>query len=145
LGKLSFASIASVLIAVLSMSGLSIYYMNNDKGCQTSTPDKGSCDIVYFDIAAVLGHVGAATIAFEGANGLVVNVRSECKNIEKYPKILFWAIFSVYFIEQLFATLTYYTFVGQTEDILVLNYEVTPFTIFIIICVCFNTLCSYPI
>jgi hypothetical protein len=81
LSKLSFVSIMAVLVGILSMSGVSIATMVNDEGCDPSLPSEGSCEIVYFDIKAIVGHVGAATIAFEGANGLVVNVRSECKNI----------------------------------------------------------------
>jgi amino acid permease len=48
-------------------------------------------------------------------------------------------------IFNIFATIAYFCYVGQTNSILALNFATTPFTTFIIVCVCINALCSYPV
>ena len=48
-------------------------------------------------------------------------------------------------IFNIFATIAYFCYVGQTNSILALNFATTPFTTFIIVCVCINAICSYPL
>jgi amino acid permease len=92
----------------------------------------------------MVGHIGFAMFVFEG-NAAVVNVRAECKKPEDYPKVLTAAIVVMLLIFNVFATIAYFCYVGETDPILALNFEITPFTTFIIVCVCINALCSYPV
>ena len=91
-----------------------------------------------------MGYIGFAMFVFEG-NAAVVNVRAECKDQKAYPKVLTAAIITMLVIFNIFSTVAYFTYAGQTNSILALNFEITPFTTFIIVCVCVNALCSYPV
>jgi len=43
--------------------------------------------IVYFDFLGMIGHIGVAMFVFEG-NAVIMNVRAEAKNKDKYPLML---------------------------------------------------------
>ena len=82
---------------------------------------------------------------FEG-NAVVVNVRAETINQDKYPKILTTAIISVVALFLVFSMLAYGTYKDQCESIFVLSLQpVTGVVTFIYVCVCINCFISYPI
>jgi hypothetical protein len=81
---------------------------------------------------------------FEG-NAVIMNVRAETKNQKVYPNLLRGAILFTVLLFMSFATICYLAYREKTRDIFTLSLPVTPFTIFIRICTCFNALCSYPV
>jgi len=81
---------------------------------------------------------------FEG-NAVIMNVRAETIHKDRYPRILFYAILSTISLFMVFASICYATYRDTTNEIFVINLAITPFTIFIRACVCFNALCSYPV
>jgi amino acid permease len=135
-------SIAFVgLISIMTYCGMT---MHSGTGCDPNDPDKGECVIQTWNTVGVFGHIGFAMFVFEG-NAAVINVRAETKNQDQYGKILTTAIILMLSIFIIFSTVAYFTFQGQTNTILSLSFAVTPFTTFIIGCVCINALCSYPV
>jgi len=145
---LSYFVMVGISIAFVGLGSIMGYCsseLRHHEGCDPSLPvDQGTCDIVVFDWQEVLGHIGFAMFVFEG-NAAVVNVRAECKKPEDYPKVLTAAVVTMIVIFNIMSTIAYFTYVGQTNSILALNFVITPFTTFIIVCVCINALCSYPV
>jgi amino acid permease len=92
----------------------------------------------------MVGHIGVAMFIFEG-NAVIMNVRSEAKNKEKYPFILILSIITTLLVFVSFALVCYLTFRNETKDIVTLNLPINGFGIFVVACVSVNALCSYPI
>lgn len=93
----------------------------------------------------MLGHIGVAMFVFEG-NAVIMNVRAETKDINRYPYILNGAILFTVVLFMSFASLCYLTYRDLTLPIFTMSLlPITPFTIFIRMCTCFNALCSYPV
>jgi len=92
----------------------------------------------------MMGHIGVAMFVFEG-NAVIMNVRAETKNINEYPRILNLAIVFTVVLFMSFASLCYVTYRDKTLPIFVMTLPISPFTIFIRVCTCFNALCSYPV
>ena len=102
-------------------------------------------EISYFNVSGFFGHIGVAMFLFEG-NAVILNVRSETKDQEKYPKILIMALISAICVFTGFALICYFTYLDETLPIFTLNLvPINGFVIFIMVCVCFNALCSYPV
>jgi hypothetical protein len=78
----------------------------------------------------MIGHIGVAMFVFEG-NAVIMNVRAECKNKEKYPSVLTYAIIATIALFMSFASVCYITYRKYTQDIFTLSLPVDPFTIFI--------------
>jgi len=136
LSYFSMAGIFVALIGMLCMFGYNFDKMANHDGVYT--------DLKYFDIVGMLGHIGVAMFVFEG-NAVIMNVRAEAKNKDRYPVILNLAIVSTISLFMVFASVCYVTYRDETNDIFVLSLKLSAFTIFIRICTCFNALCSYPV
>ena len=92
----------------------------------------------------MFGHIGVAMFVFEG-NAVIMNVRSEAKNKERYPYLLVLAIITTLTLFMFFAMVCYLTFRDNTKDILTLNLPINGFGIFVMACVCINAMCSYPV
>jgi amino acid permease len=92
----------------------------------------------------MIGHIGVAMFVFEG-NAVIMNVRAECKDQERYPAMLRYAIIYTVVLFMSFASICYVTYRKYTQDIFTLSLPVNGFTIFIRLCTCFNALCSYPV
>ena len=82
---------------------------------------------------------------FEG-NAVVINVRAETINQNKYPRILTSAVISVITLFMVFATLAYYVYREDCNSIFVLNLQpINGYVTFIFFCVCINCFISYPV
>ena len=92
----------------------------------------------------MIGHIGVAMFVFEG-NAVIMNVRAEAKDKQKYPVVLLYAIISTISLFMVFASVCYVTYRDTIKDIFVLTLPLSGFTIFIRCCTCFNALCSYPV
>jgi proton-coupled amino acid transporter len=58
-----------------------------------------------------MGHIGVAMFVFEG-NAAIMNVRSETKNKDRYPKLLILSIITTLILFMSFALVCYLTY-GQ--------------------------------
>ena len=97
-----------------------------------------------FNFNGMIGHIGVAMFVFEG-NAVIMNVRAECIDKERYPAVLKYAIIFTVVLFMSFASMCYITYRKFTQDIFVLSLPMNTFTIFIRACTCFNALCSYPV
>ena len=101
---LSYFSIAGISVALIGMVSIFEYCFNNiAHGEYVKSP------INYFDIGGMLGHIGVAMFVFEG-NAVIMNVRAECKNKEKYPLLLKLAIVTTMSLFMIFALVCYLTY-----------------------------------
>ena len=132
----SIAGISVALIGMISIFGYCVNLFANHEAVYS--------DLNYFDFAGMMGHIGVAMFVFEG-NAVIMNVRAETKNINQYPRILYMAIVFTVVLFMSFASLCYVTYRDQTLPIFVMSLPISPFTIFIRLCTCFNALCSYPV
>lgn len=103
-------------------------------------------EVKVFDIKAFFGYIGIAMFAFEG-NGVVINLKAEARDKNRYPIILQLAILSIIVWYMTIGTLSYVTFKAETGlvEYVTSNLPLTAFTIAINILFCINTLTSYPI
>jgi amino acid permease len=103
-------------------------------------------DMEVFNIKAFFGYIGIAMFAFEG-NGVVINLKAEARDKNRYPVILQLAILSIIVWYMTIGTLSYATFKAETglHDYVTSNLPLSAFTIPINIFFCINTLTSYPI
>jgi hypothetical protein len=83
--------------------------------------------------------------AFEG-NGVIMNVRAEAKNKDKYPTNLVIAMMVLITVYMFNATLCYFTFGNTVGDFVTLNLlPMDGLAIFMVCLFCFNALSSYPL
>lgn len=136
LSYFSIAGITVALIGMLGMFGVCFDALANHEAVYT--------DLRYFDFPGMIGHIGVAMFLFEG-NAVIMNVRAEAKEKEKYPSILILSILSTITLFLTFASVCYITYRDTTNDIFVLTLKLNGLTIFIRACTCFNCLCSYPV
>ena len=79
-------------------------------------------------------------------NAVVINVRAEAKNQEKYGFILTSAISSIITLFMVFATFAYDVYRDETNPIFTLNLvPINGLVTFVLFCVCTNALLSYPL
>mmetsp|Transcript_560 Transcript_560/g.751 ORF Transcript_560/g.751 Transcript_560/m.751 type:complete len:310 (+) Transcript_560:71-1000(+) len=98
-----------------------------------------------FEPFQFFGNIGVAMFLFEG-NAVVINVRAETINQEKYPRILTTALVSVISLFIVFALVAYATYKDTCDPIFVLNLSpINAYVTFIYCCVCINCFISYPI
>lgn len=99
-----------------------------------------------FDIKAFFGYIGIAMFAFEG-NGVVINLKAEARDKQRYPLLLQLAILSIIIWFMVIGTLSYATFKSEAGlyDYVTSNLPLSAFTIAINILFCINTLTSYPL
>ena len=136
LSYFSIAGITVALIGMLCMFGYNFNLIANHEAVYT--------DLKYFDVLGMFGHIGVAMFVFEG-NAVIMNVRAEAINKDKYPMILNLAIVTTISLFMVFASVCYITYRDSVNDIFVLSLKLSAFTIFIRLCTCFNALCSYPV
>lgn len=136
---LSYFSMLGILLALIAMIGIlseCFYFIGTGQDSTT--------EYKLIDISGMLGHIGVAMFVFEG-NAVIMNVRSETKNKQKYPTILIVAIITTLSLFMIFAEVCYYTFKAESEDILTKNLPINGLGIFLRACVCMNALFSYPL
>jgi len=78
-------------------------------------------ELKVWDTWQLFGNIGVAMFVFEG-NAVVINVRAETINQDRYPKILTTAVCSVVLLFMIFSTVGYSTYVGDCNPIFVLNF-----------------------
>ena len=82
---------------------------------------------------------------FDG-NAVVINIRGEARDKHKYHSILIKAVCFALGLFIVFASICYSVFREESKPIFSMNLTpVTPFVIFIFICICINALTSYPV
>jgi amino acid permease len=136
---LSYFCAFGILLAVIAMGCIFAICSNNIvQGTDVQGPIK------IFDIQAIFGQVGVAMFVFEG-NAVILNLRDEARDRKNFPSTLKVSIITTIGVFMVFASIGYIAFKDETEDILTLNLEMTPFTIFIRLCTCVNAMVSYPL
>ena len=101
LSYVSIAGIATGLIGGLLLIG----YCGNVIAAGEADP--GSMKV--FDISQFFGYIGIAMFAFEG-NGVVINLRAEAKDKDKYPRILRSAVLTIISCYMILSMIAYGTF-----------------------------------
>ena len=129
--------VAMATVGILMMFGMLEKY--TEKGLVVEG------DLKVFDMAQVWGNIGVAMFVFEG-NAVVINLRAEAKNPQRYPCILTMAIVVVLIIFGVFSLSAYYVFRSETSTIFTLSlYPINGLVTFVIACVCINAFISYPV
>jgi len=112
LANVSILSVGVFSIGLFSAIGLLITAIKDKNGCDPSLPvAEGTCKVLYFNASAVVGHLGAGFLSFEG-QATLVNMYAESKSPQDFPKVLTWAMITVISVYFLFSSLAYYTYVG---------------------------------
>ena len=101
LSYFSMFGIALALIGMLIMFGMLSKKLIDDEGVKA--------DLKVFDFLSFMGNIGVAMFVFEG-NAVVINVRSETRNINRYPIILITAVSSTIILFIVFASFGYYVY-----------------------------------
>lgn len=101
---LSYFSISGIFLAVIGM--ICMFYFCFDK---MLSADAITTPIKVFDFSGLVGHIGVAMFVFEG-NAVIMNVRAETRNKEKYPFLLKMAILSTVSLFMVFALVCYLTY-----------------------------------
>ena len=82
---------------------------------------------------------------FDGS-AIVINIRAEAKNKQRYPSILKKAVIFTLTLFIAFSTLTYLVYREECLPLLTMNFRpVNGIVIFIFGCVCINALTSLPV
>ena len=137
---LSYFCMFGIFIAVVGM--IIMFSMLGDK---IAKDEEVKSDLKVFDIAAFFGNIGVAMFVFEG-NAVVINVRSESKNQEKYGFILISATATIITLFMVFSTFAYVVYRDETNSIFTLNLvPIDGLVTFVLFCVCLNALLSYPL
>ena len=137
LSYFSMFGIGMALTGMICMFGMLSNELSNGEEV------KGSLKV--FDVGAFFSNIGDAMFVFEG-NAVVINVRSEAKNQNKYEMILGSAIGTIMTIFMIFSTFGYYVYKDETNPIFTLNFEpINGLVTFVLFCVCINAFFSYPI
>ena len=124
---------------------LALIFMLGYTGSKLAHDEQVAGPLDTFNFVQTLGHIGVAMFVFEG-NAVVINVRSECRQPEKYPKIMTFAIATTLTIFMIFAMVAYATFKAECNPIFTLNLvPVNGFVTTIIVFVCINAFISYPV
>jgi hypothetical protein len=79
------------------------------------------------------------------ANVVVLNVKAEAKNQDQYTKIFIAALIFALSLFMVFASVCYYAFRQEAQDMFTMSLPLNVFTIMIKLGVCINALFSYPI
>ena len=101
LSYFSMFGIGMAIIGMLVMFGM--------LGNKLAKDEEVKGDLKVFDFFAFFGNIGVAMFVFEG-NAVVINVRSEAKNQNKYGRILTSAIMTILTIFMIFSTFGYYVY-----------------------------------
>lgn len=137
---LSYFSMFGIAMAIIGM-----VLMFGILGDKIATDKEAPGSVKVFDPFQFFGNIGVAMFVFEG-NAVVINVRSEAKEPEKYGRILISAIIVVLAIFMVFATFAYYVYKDETLPIFTLNLvPINGLVTFVLFCVCINAFVSYPV
>lgn len=137
---LSYFSIFGICMATIGMAMIFGYL-----GTKIHNGEAVPGELKVFDTYQVFGNLGVAMFVFEG-NAVVINVRAETINQDRYPKILTTAITSVLTLFMVFAVVAYVTYKDTCNSIFVLNLvPINGYVTFIFACVCINCFISYPV
>lgn len=101
---LSYFSIAGISVALVGMISIFAFCIN-----LFATHQEAHEEINWFNFSGMLGHIGVAMFVFEG-NAVIMNVRAECKDKEKYPTMLRYAIIYTVVLFMTFASICYVTY-----------------------------------
>lgn len=101
---LSYFSIAGISVALVGMLSMFGYCFN-----KLANHDAVYTDVKYFDFLGMFGHIGVAMFVFEG-NAVIMNVRAETINKDRYPVILNLAIVTTISLFMVFASVCYITY-----------------------------------
>lgn len=105
LSYFSVTSIASALIGILCFIEFCIVKFAD------GTSVHG--EVNYFNFLGMIGHIGVAMFVFEG-NAVIITVRDEAKDKEKFPKLLIASIIFNLVIFMVFGFIAYFTFLDQS-------------------------------
>ena len=139
----SFLSYVSLFGIVLGLIGtfMLITYCAGDLIDGTYVKE----EVVVFDIKEVLSHIGIAIFVFQ-RNSVILNLQANAKNKERYPYLLYLAVFIVMIWYMCIAFVGYFDFRSKTEEFITSNLEpLGPFEITTNLMFCANALTSYPI
>ena len=137
---LSYFSMFGIGLAIIGM-----LIMFGILGNKIATDQESPGEVKVFDPFQFFGNIGVAMFVFEG-NAVVINVRSEARNPEKYGNILTSAVLAVLTIFMFFATFAYVVYRDETEPIFTMSLvPINGLITFVLFCVCVNAFVSYPI
>ncbi len=137
LSYLSIFGIGMALIGMLCMLGYLGAKIHND--------EQVAGELKVFDAFQTFGNIGVAMFVFEG-NAVVINVRAETINQDRYPKLLTSATVTVILMFMIFALIAYSVYGEDCNSIFVLNLQpINGLVTFIYLCVCINCFISYPL
>lgn len=137
---LSYFVMFGISIALVGM-GLMFGYL----GEKIHNGEQTVGEIKVFDTFQFFGNIGVAMFVFEG-NAVVINVRAETINQDRYPKILTTAIAAVLSLFMVFAMVGYSTYRQDCNSIFVLNFKpINSYVTIIMVCCCINAFVSYPV
>jgi amino acid permease len=137
---LSYLSIPSVILATIGM--LMIFYYSFS---QFTLGNASTAPLEWFNLSAFFGRIGIAMYLFDGT-AIVLNIRGEARDKARYSVILLRAIIFTLLLFICFALICYLVFRDQALPIFSMNLvPINAFVLFILTCVCFNALTSFPI
>lgn len=137
---LSYVSMSGIFGTLLGGLLLIIYCTEH-----LSSGDYSHDEIKLFDVTKMFGYIGITIFVFEG-NGVVINLRAESKDKQKYRFMLYLAILTVITWYMLLGTITYITYRSQVMEYISWNLvPINAFTLIINILFCYNALTSYPV
>lgn len=101
---LSYFSMAGISVALIGMGCIFGYCFEKMASHEATTTHA-----TIFDIEGILGHIGVAMFVFEG-NAVIMNVRAETRNKQKYPYVLKMAIVTTLSLFMVFAMVCYFAY-----------------------------------
>jgi len=129
----------------LSCALLGMALMMGYLGNKLNNDEQVVGEIKVFDAYQFFGNIGVAMFVFEG-NAVVINVRAETINQDRYPKILTSSIVAVISLFMVFSMVAYSTYKQDCNSIFVLNLKpINGYVTFIYLLVCINCFISYPV
>lgn len=96
-----------------------------------------------FDIRGVLGYIGVAMYTYD-ANVIVLNIKAEAENEEKYKGIFKRAALFSIIVFLSFTSVCYYTYREESKDMFTMTLPMDAFSNLVRIGVCINAMFSYP-
>ena len=138
---LSYLSIPSIIIAITGMLCIFFYSFR-----ELALGNTSNSPLNYFDLESILGRIGLAMYIFDG-NAIVVNIRAEAGDKKaRYPKILKSAIIFDLLLFIFFSSICYYVYREHSHPIFTMGLlPMDGLVVFILCCICFNALTSYPV
>ncbi|CDW86143.1 UNKNOWN [Stylonychia lemnae] len=140
--ELAYLSIPALFITI---SGLITLYIYSLQKIASTYNDETSDEINWFNLYAMLGRIGTVMYIFTG-NPSIINIQSEAKNYQKYPKILRNVVLCLLVLFNIYGLLAYLGYRNGTQPIFMMSIQpLDKIILLVILGFCFNSMTSYPL